>query len=66
MPLLAAQVARSGEWALNTWVRAVRLVVPDLATVEALSGQAAAALTPLLWAVTREVTIGTAARKSCQ
>lgn len=65
MTLLAAEVTGAGEGALNARIGAVCLVVPDLAAVEALPSQAAAALAPLLRAVTSEMTVGTAAG-SCQ
>jgi hypothetical protein len=53
MALLTASVACAGEWALDALVRAISLVVADLSTVEALSGQAAAL--GLVGAVSREV-----------
>ena len=60
MTLLAARVARTRERTLHTRVRAVSLVVANLAAVEALSRQPTAALLRLR-AISGEVTVGAAA-----
>ncbi len=53
----------ASEFALDTWVGAISLVVADLATVEALSRQTAATFSTRLGAVTSEMSVLAAAAK---
>lgn len=55
---LAAEVASSGELALDTWVRALALVVTFFAAVETPAG-----VLLRLWAVPGEVTVGATAER---
>lgn len=64
---LLAEVACPRERTVDARVGAVGLVVPNFTTIEALAGHAtASAFVPGLGAVTSEVSIGTAAKKSSQ